>query len=158
MFHRVRPSRCQPAVPPRPAALPARIYELGYDARFSPSERTARVTVRIGGPETGLVDVVSFRIDPERHRDFRADGELEVTGARVTWKPPKAGGALHYTFRVDHLRDVRAYDAHFAENWALFRGDDLVPPARVDFADGARANARLRLRPSRRRCELSRPG
>jgi hypothetical protein len=132
--------------PPRPAALPARAYDLGYDARFSPSERTARVTVRIGGAETGLVNVVIFRIDPARHRDFRADGELEVAGARVTWKPPKAGGALHYTFRVDHLRDVRAYDAHFAENWALFRGDDLVPPARVDFADGARAYAQLRLR------------
>jgi hypothetical protein len=132
--------------PPRPAPPPARVYELGYDARFSPSERTARVTVRIGGPEPDLVHVVSFRIDPARHRDFRADGELEVSGARVTWKPPKAGGALHYTFRIDHLRDVRAYDAHFAENWALFRGDDLVPPARVEFADGARSHAQLRLR------------
>jgi hypothetical protein len=141
-----RPRETDAAGPPRPPVFPVRPYDLLYDARFSPSERTARVTVRIGGPEPGLVRVATFRIDPERHRDFRADGELEVTGARVTWKPPKAGGALHYTFRVDHLRDVRAYDAHFAENWALFRGDDLVPPARVDFEDGARADARLRLR------------
>jgi hypothetical protein len=144
------PARAEEPGPPRPAdlkaAFPVRPYDLTFDARFQPSERTARVTVRIGGPEPDLVHVVRFRIDPERHRDFRGDGAVEVEGARVLWRPPAAGGALHYTFSIDHLRDVRAYDAHFAENWALFRGDDLVPPARVSTADGALARARLRLR------------
>jgi hypothetical protein len=134
------------AGPPRPAPFPVRPYDLTFDARFQPSERTARVTVRIGGAEPDLVHSVVLHIEPERHRDFKGDGTVAVEGARVTWTPPKAGGALHYTFSIDHLRDVRAYDAHFAENWALFRGDDLVPPARVRTADGARAHARLRLR------------
>jgi hypothetical protein len=134
------------AGPPRPAAFPVRPYDLTFDARFQPSERTARVTVRIGGAEPDLVHSVVLHIEPERHRDFKGDGTVAVDGARVTWTPPKAGGALHYTFSIDHLRDVRAYDAHFAENWALFRGDDLVPPARVRTADGARSHARLRLR------------
>jgi hypothetical protein len=132
--------------PPRPPPAPHRLYDLAYEARLSPNERTARVSVRIGGPETGLVHKVRFRIDPERHRDFKGDGVVEVEGATVTWRPPLRGGSLHYTFRIDHLRDVRSYDAHFAENWALFRGDDLVPPARVVTEDAALARARLRLR------------
>ena len=132
--------------PPRPPPSPARLYDLAYEARLSPNERTARVSVRIGGPETGLVLKVRFQIDPERHRDFRGDGVVEVEGSSVTWRPPLRGGALHYTFRIDHLRDARSYDAHFAENWALFRGDDLVPPARVRTEGGALSRARLRLR------------
>jgi hypothetical protein len=133
-----------PAGPPAPPAV--RHFDIGYDARFSPSDRTARVTVRIGGADPGVVLKLRFRIDAERHRDFRGDGTVEVEGGAVTWHPPARGGALHYTFRIDHLRDARSYDAHFAENWALFRGDDLVPPARVRFADKAEARARLRLR------------
>jgi hypothetical protein len=132
--------------PPRPPTTPVRLYDLAYDARLSPSERTARVSVRIGGPETGLVHKLRLQIDPERHRDFRGDGIVEVDGASVLWRPPLRGGTLHYTFRIDHLRDVRSYDAHFAENWALLRGDDLVPPARVLTELGARSRARLRLR------------
>jgi len=144
---RAADSQAGPEVgPPRPPALPTRLYDLAYDARFSPAHRTARVTVRIGGPDPGLVAKVRWRIDPARHEDFRGDGVIESEGRFVTWRPPARGGSLHYTFRVDHLRDARSYDAHFAENWALFRGDDLVPPAHVRFADGARARARLRLR------------
>jgi len=132
--------------PPRPPPPPSRLYDLAYEARFSPAHRTARVSIRVGGPDPGLVERVRLRIDPERHTDFRGDGVVEQDGGFVSWRPPLRGGSLHYTFRVDHLRDVRSYDAHFAENWALFRGDDLVPPAHVAFADGARARARLRLR------------
>jgi hypothetical protein len=147
-----RPGAAQPAggeAAPAPApapAPPAHRFDLSYDARLSPSDRTARVTVRIGGPEQGLVDKVRLRIDPARHKDFRADGKLVVEGSFVTWEPPRKGGALRYTFRIDRLRDARSYDAHFAENWALFRGDDLVPPAHVSFEDGAESRARLRLR------------
>lgn len=140
------PARAQEPAVVGPPAPPARRFDVGYDARFSPNERTARVTVRIGGAEPGIVLKVRLRIDPERHRDFKGDGSVEVDGAAVTWRPPANGGALHYTFRIDHLRDARSYDAHFAENWALFRGDDLVPPARVRFADRAATRTRLRLR------------
>ena len=71
-----------------------------------------------------------FRIDPERHLDFRGDGEIVISEESVTWRPGGSGTALHYTFLIDHLRDARSYDARITKTWALFRGDDLVPPAR----------------------------
>ena len=50
-------------------------------------------------------------------------------------------------FRIDHLRDARRYDARCAKTWAIFRGEDLVPPARVLVDDGGAARARrLRVR------------
>jgi hypothetical protein len=137
-------ARAEPPAPVPPPEAPR--YDVSYDARFSPNGRTARVTLRLGGRDPGMVLKVRFRIDPERHRDFHGDGSVEVDGAVVTWQPPGRGGALHYTFRVDQLRDARSYDAHFAENWALFRGDDLVPPARVRFVGPAETRTRLRLR------------
>ena len=59
------------------------------------------------------------------------------------------GGSLRYDFRIDKLRNASAYDARISEQWAIFRGDDLFPPARVqgegrrDLAlDAAPARAR----------------
>jgi hypothetical protein len=128
------------AGPPAPHA-----YDLRYEVRLVPSERVARVTVRLGR-DAQLVRWVRFAIDPERHVDFRGDGAVEPEAGAVVWRPPPAGGALHYSFRIDHLRDATSYDAHVTEQWALFRGDDLVPPARVDAEPGALARARLRFR------------
>ncbi len=49
-------------------------------------------------------------------------------------------------FRIDHLRDARRYDARSARTWAIFRGEDLVPQARVLSQVGARSRTRLRMR------------
>jgi hypothetical protein len=87
-----------------------------------------------------------FRIDPQRHLLFRGDGTVETDGAHVTWTPPPAGGKLNYIFRIDHLRDARRYDARCAKTWTIFRGEDLVPKARVTTENAARSRTRLRVR------------
>jgi hypothetical protein len=92
------------------------------------------------------VDWLRFRIDPQRHLLFRGDGSVVTEGAHVTWTPPRSGGKLHYVFRIDHLRDARRYDARCAKTWAIFRGEDLVPQARVRAEEGARSRTRLHLR------------
>lgn len=124
---------------------PDRIYEVFYDVRIVPTESAARVAITIGDGAEWL-ELVDFRIDPERHFDFRGDGEVVVADGRVKWTPPRSGGTLRYTFLIDHLRDDRSYDARCTRTWALFRGDDLVPPARTRFEAGARSYSRLRLR------------
>ena len=110
-----------------------------------PTERAAHVTLELGkGAEH--VHWLRFRIDPQRQLLFRGDGEVKTEGAHVTWTPPRTGGKLTYVFRIDHLRDARRYDARCAKTWTIFRGEDLVPPARVLVDDGARSRTRLRVR------------
>jgi len=139
----VRPQETGNDAPP---AVSAPTYRLDYDVRLIPTERAARVSIHVGAGAEYL-RWVRFRIDPARHLDFRGDGRIETEDdGTVLWDPPDAGGALHYTFRIDHLRDEKSYDARCAQDWALFRGDDLVPPARVRTVDAAESVARLRLR------------
>lgn len=121
------------------------VYQVDYEARIVPTERAAHVSVRLRDPQ-GLLREIQWRIDPERHRDFTGDGSIQVDGDVVRWTPAAGVTTLRYVFRIDHLRDERSYDARCAESWALFRGDDLVPPAKVRTAAGARSTSRLRLR------------
>jgi len=110
-----------------------------------PTEKTAHVNIQIQDP-AGLLTSLELHIDPNRHVEFSGDGTVEVRGDRVLWQPPPRGGKLRYRFRIDHLRDERSYDARVRDSWAIFRGDDLVPPVRARAARGAYADARLRLR------------
>jgi hypothetical protein len=132
-------ARAQSA-PPR-----ERAYLVTFEARVVPSERLAHAAIRLG---TGALAVRFFelQIDPKRHVDFRGDGKVVVKDAVVRWEPPARGGVLRYTFLIDHLRTSSAYDARSAEDWALFRGDDLFPPTRARATIGTVSRSSLRLR------------
>ncbi len=129
---------------PAPPVVETR-YALDYEARILASERAARVAVRLPDHD-GAVRSIRFRVDPERHLAFQGNGGLDVREGFVTWEPPARDAVLRYQFRIDHLRDAASYDARCAEQWALFRGEDLVPPVRVVTRDGATSRARLALR------------
>jgi hypothetical protein len=138
------PAETAPAAPAPPAAT-RRTYAVLYEARLVPTQRAAEVTIRVGNSGRELRSL-RFRIDPARHRDFSGDGLVTVGPDTVEWRPPAGEARLRYVFAIDDLRDERSYDARCAEHWALFRGDDLVPPARVRALRGAESQARLRLR------------
>jgi len=143
----VAPARAQTPAPAKSPAPPAKspIYDFTVTARIVPTERAAHVTLELGRGAHN-VKRLRFRIDPQRHLLFRGDGSVVTDGAHVTWTPPRGGGKLNYVFRIDHLRDARRYDARCAKTWAIFRGEDLVPQARVLSEVGARSRTRLRLR------------
>jgi hypothetical protein len=132
-------AHAQAAPPPQSA------YLVTFEARVVPSERLAHASIRLGASALA-VRFLELQIDPKRHVDFRGDGRVSVKGAVARWEPPAAGGVLHYTFLIDHLRTSSAYDARCADDWALFRGDDLFPPARVRAKIGAVSRSTLRLR------------
>ncbi|MCP5068999.1 MAG: hypothetical protein GY946_20750 [bacterium] len=124
-------------------------YDVVFEAALVPTKRVARVTIRIGRGARA-VRWIQLRIDPERHVEFSGDGTLEEEQGSVRWTPPADGGELHYTFRIDHLRNQASYDARCAEQWALFRGGDLFPPARVRAKKGAVSRSTLKLRVPKR--------
>ena len=124
-----------------------RRWEVLYDVRVVPTEGVAHVEIRLEG-YASLVEMMRFRTKPERHSGFAGDGEITPgeDGVYVTWIPPETGGSLRYDVRLDHLRDRARYDARVTNNWALFRGDDLVPPAKVEAVDDAPSESRLQFR------------
>jgi predicted metalloprotease with PDZ domain len=124
---------------------PKSAYLVTFEARVVPSERLALASIRLGAGALA-VRFLELQIDPKRHVDFRGDGKVIVKGAVARWEPPAAGGVLRYTFLIDHLRTSSAYDARCADDWALFRGDDLFPPTRVRARVGAVSRSTLRLR------------
>jgi hypothetical protein len=126
-----------------PAAPPS--YDVRYDVRIVPTERVARVTMRVER-NPGLLQVVRMRIDPQRHFRFEGDGEVQVEDDRVTWRLPRDTGELRYSVRLEHLHDSVGYDARCTDKWALFRGEDLVPPTSSEEHPTARARATLRMR------------
>lgn len=138
------PAATRPVAPPAPI-VSAPQYDLLYDVRLVPGEGMARVTLTFSNLR-GLVRRLRFRPERERQFGFRGDGRLEATPDAVEWEPPTAGGSLEYAVRLDRLRNERSYEARCAKSWAIFRGDDLVPPAHVVTTDAARARARLRMR------------
>lgn len=119
-------------------------YELRYDVTLRPFEDRADVVLRMGnGAEH--VRWMRFHVEPGRHTDFEADGDMERDGEYVTWTPPDEGGRFAFSVPVSRLRDDGRFDARMTETWAVFRGDDLVPPARVRQRKGAEADATLRV-------------
>ncbi|MDX1648710.1 MAG: hypothetical protein R3263_02540 [Myxococcota bacterium] len=121
------------------------VYEVRFEARIVPTERIARAEIRLGRGASAL-RWLRFDVDPQRHLDFSGDGRIEFEEGAVRWTPPESGGTLRYVFRIDHLRTSSSYDARCADHWALFRGGDLFPPARVRMRKGAVGRATLRLR------------
>lgn len=120
-------------------------YDVDYEVRIVPTEGAAKVTIRVDDPQDGLLSI-RFAHDPERQFDWTGTGEVLVEAGWVAWTPPKLGGELRYTARIDRLRNERSYDARSTRDWALLRGDSLVPPARVRTDRMAHSVARLRLR------------
>jgi hypothetical protein len=122
-------------------------FDLAYDVRLAPTEGVAHVSIRIQDPKRELISLV-FRTDPARHREFRGDGQVtpSTNGDTVEWRPAAGGGTLRYVFRIDHLRDQKSYDARCSPDWALFRGDDLVPSVRMRTHGPGESRAKLRLR------------
>jgi hypothetical protein len=119
-------------------------YELRYDVTLKPWEDQADVVLHMGDGAQH-VRWMRFHIEPGRHSDIEGDGNIERDGEYVTWTPPDDGGKFGFSVPISRLRDDGRFDARMTETWAVFRGDDLVPPARVRLRKGAEADATLRV-------------
>lgn len=140
-------SACARADKPLPEPIPdpqqkvtdRKEYRLDYQVSFDVESRLAHVTIEVA--DNRWLKHLSFNIASLKPEIVRHTGKLTADGDRLDWVPPKKNARLVYTVKVDRMRRDGKYDAFFAEDWLLMRGDDLVPPARVRHAKGAQSVA-----------------
>ncbi|WPC03734.1 hypothetical protein SBP02_13190 [Pseudomonas benzenivorans] len=121
----------------------AQRVDLDYRVRFLPDSDQAEVSLTLEKGERVLG--LDFDLGEEgAYSDFAADGQwTQDSPGRGLWQPAKGRAKLSYRVRVSHLRNGEHYDARMTPDWALLRGDDLVPSARLRQEDNTELVARL---------------
>ena len=118
--------------------------DLDYQVRFLPESGEAAVTIRVEQSEA----IISLLFDlgsKGYYSDFKGTGTVSEEAGKLLWKPGKgkAKGALSYRVKIDHPRDNGRFDARITPDWALLRGDDLIPSAHLVQEDTFNLVARL---------------
>jgi predicted metalloprotease with PDZ domain len=117
------------AVPYSDAVAAEHFYDLRYKAQILPQEGKIRVEMHLSGER--LPSEIVLAIDPQRYKAFTSTDSLQVTSNSVTWQPRGKFAKLTYEFVVNSERGREHYDSFMTSDWAIFRGDRLVPRARV---------------------------
>lgn len=119
-------------------------YGVDYTVQFLPKSGQAQVTIKLTPGEVGARRL-RLTMPEDRYTQVSGDGEVVRKGDVVTWIPPRdKPSKLRYRYLIDHQRRDGGYDARITDDWAIVRGDDLVPAARVSASKGADSRVRLR--------------
>jgi hypothetical protein len=124
-----------------PALADTESYSAKYEAHLRPEAGIIEMQLTLSGDK--LPSRIELDIDPKRHKGFKASDPIDIEGERVTWRPRGRSSWLRYQFVVNHQRSAGRYDSLMNEDWALFRGDKLVPAASVRARKGLESRAVL---------------
>lgn len=127
------------------SAQATKTFALDYTIELLPKQDQARVTMALGkGGER--VTQLTLDFDARRYSGFKATGgQFAAAGAgKATWTPAGAGSKLSWLVRITRQRDAGDYDARMTADWALFRGDKVVPFIKARMKKGTESVARLR--------------
>ena len=123
----------------------AQKVDLDYHVRFLPESDQAEVSLTLGDGER--VRSLAFNLgDKGYYSDFSGDGEwTQESPERGVWKPGKGVTKLTYRVQISHPHPSleNRFNARMTEDWALLRGDDLVPSALLRQQDKTELVARL---------------
>lgn len=121
----------------------ASTYKLDYLVEIDPEDEGARVSITIDNKSGDLVDL-SFKRQGDRYTQVRANGRLTETDESVHWVLPTDEPAkLTYFVKLTRQKGEAKYDSLVTKNWAIFRGDTLIPPVTTTEKNDARAIATL---------------
>lgn len=120
----------------------AKKVDLDYQVRLLPS--TSQAEVRLTLADGSAVRSLDFDLGKTgAYSEFHADGQWQQQGERGVWRPAPGKTSLSYRVQLDQKPHGGAYESRITPYWAVFRGDQLVPPARLDQQDGTELVARL---------------
>lgn len=118
--------------------------DLDYQVRFLPE--TGQAAVKIVLEESAAVVSLQFDLgNKDYYSDFKASGTFSEEAGKLLWTPGngKGKGSLSYLVKIDHPRDNGKFDARITPDWALLRGDDLIPSAKLVQQDDIELVSRL---------------
>lgn len=123
----------------------AQKVDLDYHVHLLPQSDQAEVRLTLA--RGSAVRSLDFDLgDDGRYSDFKADGQWKFTpgqASRGVWRPAADKASLTYRVRLSESRKNGAFETRMTPGWALLRGDDLVPPAKLDQQDGVELVSRL---------------
>jgi len=127
-------------------AYAAKRVDLDFNVKFVPDQDAADVELLL--EDGSVVRYLDFKLGDEGiYSDFQTDGEgtWQQENGRGVWRPAPGEARLSYRVKVSHQRKSGRFDARMTDDWALLRGDDLVPSGRLDQQDGVRLISRLKV-------------
>lgn len=118
-------------------------YELTYQITFDPKQQGAQVVINVDKGE--LLRHLRFSNARDIYSNIRANGKLTLKDKQVVWDLPSGGAHISFFVTLTNERDSGKYDALVTKDWAIFRGDDLIPPVYIDTGEvmGSYANATM---------------
>jgi hypothetical protein len=123
----------------------AKKVDLDYHVRLLPQSDQAEVRLTLA--QGSAVRSLDFDLgDGSHYSDFKADGQWQLAPGqqvRGVWRPSADKASLTYRVRISHGRKNGSFDTRMTPTWALMRGDDLVPSAKLDQQDGIELVSRL---------------
>jgi len=124
----------------------AKRVDLDFNVKFVPEQDLAEIELLV--EEGDAIRYLDFNLGDEGlYSDFETsdEGSWKQEGGRGVWRPGAGKARLSYRVKVSHQRKSGRFDARMTNDWALLRGDDLVPSGRVDQQDGVRLISRLKI-------------
>lgn len=117
------------------------IYKLKYTVELQPEKDRALVTMAVDKGD--LLRHIQFDVRPGVYTNIKANGKLNIKDGRAIWDLPAKKAKLSLYVKITHERDPGKFDAFMTKDWAIFRGDDIIPAIYTDEAPGATADATL---------------
>ncbi|WAC44323.1 hypothetical protein OU997_19145 [Pseudomonas sp. SL4(2022)] len=113
----------------------AKKVDLDYRVRFLPDTEQAEVSLTL--EDGGQVISLAFNLGEQgAYSDFKADGQWTQDSPELgIWQPSKGESTLTYRVRINNERSAGRFDALITKDWALLRGDDLVPAVKLRQKD-----------------------
>ncbi len=121
-------------------------YDLDYQVHFDPKTDLAKVEIVLS--DADKVSVIDFNLKRSQCHEFRSPSKIEKKkNHRLLWHPEGKVATIRYQCNITHKREKQngkaSYDALMTDSWVIFRGDDLVPPARVRVKKGWKSKAKI---------------
>jgi hypothetical protein len=122
-----------------------REYDMIYTVTPDPGKASASVQLHVQQPRS-LLREIRMQIDPDRISDVIGSGIVNVDDDEIRWTPTPTGGTLSWTVSIPHERNSNGYDAWLADDWGVFRAEDIIPRAATRALRGSESNTTLNFR------------